>query len=191
MKQIENFRTKKIDVTTLTKTMEDTDVDFDAEIKRHERIITTKTKNIENVTRQLAAYDISNADEAIIIGQLNKQMIQFVKERKESEDKLKVLYQEKAELEKHQSDSEGFANSLSSFVDSYPNMTYDERLKAIRNLVDFVIYFEETDTVDIVFKGSGKTKEEYFKERKPTSIYSKRNTYVFPCKEKRFKCCIR
>ena len=169
----EKFKTNTADISALRKAIEKPDIDYDAEIRKCEKKIADKNKQIKNATLQLPLYDISDQIEAAMAENLKIQIKDLITEKTALETKLKNLQTEKDKLHQHYSDLDSFADSLSSFTEDYPNMSYDDRLKAIRSIVDFVIYHEDTDSVEVVFKGSDISKDEYLSSIKPTGVDSK------------------
>ncbi|MBR5827072.1 MAG: recombinase family protein, partial [Clostridia bacterium] len=169
----EKLKTNTVDISTLRKTIEKPDIDYDAEIKKCERKIVEKDKRIKNATIQLTSYDINDPIEAAMTENLKIEIKELITDKTALETKLKNLQSEKEKVYKHYSDLDGFADSLASFTEDYPNMSYDDRLKAIRSIVDFVIYHEDTDSVEVIFKGSDISKNEYLLNIKPTGMHSK------------------
>lgn len=170
---VEKFKTKTADVSALRKTIDKPDFDFDAEIKRLTKKVSEINTTIRNATNQLTACDINNEDDLLFINLYKTQIKNSNAEKIKHEDRIKNLQVEKAKQDHHLSDLNSLIDSLISFTDDYPNMTYDERLKTIRSIVDFVIFHEDSDSVEVIFKGSGKTREEYLESINPTGMYCK------------------
>lgn len=164
------FKIHASDIAVFKKRTDKSDIDLDAEIKKSEKGIAEKNKKIRNAAKQAAAYDISNPEDSAMIDIFKEQIKELIDDKAVLEARIRKLQAEKERSRDQLFCLEDFAESL---ILPCRDMSYGEKLKVIRSVVDFIVFYEDTNSADIIFKGCGITKEEYFSYLKPTGMDSK------------------